>query len=89
MWAFVAAMPNLRHLKVAVAAFVCPLPVPANLQETWLGPIEQLRGKDMKTFEVLVPESYATHFELDEASPFKLKTFRDIYIPVCTFCTGG
>jgi hypothetical protein len=83
MWAMLASMPSLRHLKIAIASYECPDPVPAKLQETWLGPLEQLLGKDMETFEVLVPESYAKHFNVDERSHFKLNTFRDITLFVC------
>jgi hypothetical protein len=89
MWALLASMPNLRHLKIPVGADRCPRPVPPALQETWLGPLEQLRGKDLETFEVLVPESYARNFNIDEGSHFKLTGFQDVDRYVCYLGTGA
>jgi hypothetical protein len=78
-----ANMANLRHLKIAVRALECPDPVPAKLQESWLGPLEQLRGADLNTFELLVPESYAMHFHLDERCHFRITPFPDVIRHVC------
>jgi hypothetical protein len=78
MWAMLAAMPNLQHLKIAVAAHECPYPAPPGLMEVWLDPPKQL-GK-MDVFEVLVPLSYAKHFRVSEESNFTLDTFPDIFI---------
>ena len=64
----VSEMPNLRYLKIAAVAHECPKPVPANLPKTWLGSLEKLRGKHMQMFELQVPESYAGHFDVCEAS---------------------
>ncbi|OBT85286.1 hypothetical protein VE02_06534 [Pseudogymnoascus sp. 03VT05] len=91
MWAMLAGMPNLRHLKIAVGAQECPNPAPADLKEVWLGPLKQL-GK-MDVFEVLVPSSYARHLSdegsdfipssyerqltVDEGSNFTLRTSKD------------
>ncbi|KAG0647986.1 hypothetical protein D0Z07_5877 [Hyphodiscus hymeniophilus] len=87
MWAMLADMPHLRHLKIAVAAYECPQPVPLQLQETWLEPLDRLKGKPMQVFEVQVPESYGRHFHVDETSHFKLSTFPDIVLSVCTLGT--
>lgn len=80
MWALLANMPNLRYLKIAVFAYEYPRPLPAQLQETWLSPLEQLRGRNMDTFELQVPESYARHFNVGEAANFKLNTFPDVIL---------
>ncbi|OBT52720.1 hypothetical protein VE04_06579 [Pseudogymnoascus sp. 24MN13] len=68
MWAMLARMPNLRHLEIAVIAHECPNPAPADLKEVWLGPLKQL-GK-MDVFEVLVPQTYATHLSGNEGSDY-------------------
>ena len=78
MWSMLASMPNLRHITIAIATYECPIPVPADIQEQWLEPLKQLQGKDMETFEILVPESYGINFHVDEASQFKLITFPDV-----------
>ena len=52
MWAMLADMPNLLHLKIAVVAYECPNLAPSDLQEVWLGPPKQV-GK-MDVFDVLV-----------------------------------
>jgi hypothetical protein len=80
MWAMLAGMPNLKRIRIMVAAYECPDPAPANLKEVWLGPLKQL-GK-MDVFEVLVSESYARHFGVDDGSNFTLETFRDLPCPV-------
>ena len=68
MWAMLARMPSLRHLEIAVMAHECPNPAPADLKEVWLGPLKQM-GK-MDVFEVLVPQTYATHLSGDEGSDY-------------------
>ncbi|OBT68026.1 hypothetical protein VE03_01475 [Pseudogymnoascus sp. 23342-1-I1] len=79
MWAMLAAMPNLRHLKIAVAAHECPYPAPPDLKKVWLAPPKKLRKMDV--FEVLVPLSYAKmfNFSVDEGSNFTLGSFPDIF----------
>ncbi|KFY85239.1 hypothetical protein V500_08588 [Pseudogymnoascus sp. VKM F-4518 (FW-2643)] len=88
MWAMLAAMPNLRHLKIAVAAHECPSPAPPDLKEVWLGPPKKL-GK-MDVFEVLVPLSYAENFNfsVDEGSNFTLESFPDIFTIQTCYCMG-
>jgi hypothetical protein len=83
MWAMLAGMPSLRRIRVAVAAHECPDPVPADLQEVWLGPPKQLGRRDL--FEVLVPQSYAKHFSVDQGSNFTLGTFQDIISAISCF----
>ncbi|KFY41525.1 hypothetical protein V494_02948 [Pseudogymnoascus sp. VKM F-4513 (FW-928)] len=80
MWAMLAAMPNLRHLRIAVAAHECPYPAPPGLREVWLGPPKKLDKMDV--FQVLVPLSYAKafNFGVDEGSNFMLESFPDIFI---------
>lgn len=85
MWAMLAGMPNLKRIRIQVAAYECPDPAPANLEEVWLGPLKQLGNMDF--FEVLVPTSYARHFAVNEGSNFTLQTFRDIPSPVT--CHAG
>lgn len=85
MWAMLAGMPNLRRIKVAVAAHECPYPPPDDLQEVWLGPLKQIGRKDV--FEVLIPLSYRRHFDVDDESNFTLVTFPDIVTEVSCFCT--
>jgi len=46
----------------------------------WLEPLGKLKGKKLQVFEVWVPESYAMHFKVDEASHFKLHTITDVMI---------
>ncbi|ELR02724.1 hypothetical protein VC83_00840 [Pseudogymnoascus destructans] len=86
MWAMFAAMPSLRHLRVAVAAHECPYPAPPDLKEVWLGPLKQLGKMDL--FEVLVPVSYARsfNFSVDEGSNFTLDSFPDIF--TMQYCFG-
>ncbi|OBT40324.1 hypothetical protein VE00_08472 [Pseudogymnoascus sp. WSF 3629] len=83
MWAMLAAMPNLRHLKIGVAAHECPDPAPPDLKEVWLGPPKQLGNLDV--FVVLVPVSYARifNFGVDEGSNFTLDSFPDIVTMYC------
>ncbi|OBT98208.2 hypothetical protein VE01_03852 [Pseudogymnoascus verrucosus] len=83
MWAMLAAMPNLRHLKIAVASHECPDPAPPDLKEVWLGPPKQLGKLDV--FVVLVPDSYARSFDfsVDEGSNFTLDSFPDIVTMHC------
>jgi hypothetical protein len=85
MWAMLAGMPNLKRIRISVAAYECPNPPPDDLKEVWLGPLKQLG--DMEVFKVLVPESYARHFGFDDRSNFALETFRDILCPVT--CHAG
>ncbi|KFY26806.1 hypothetical protein V493_03858 [Pseudogymnoascus sp. VKM F-4281 (FW-2241)] len=86
MWAMLAAMPNLRHLKIAIAAHECPYPAPPDLKEVWLGPPNQLGKLDV--FEVLIPLSYAMNFQFsaDEETKFTLRTFPDIF--TMQYCFG-
>jgi hypothetical protein len=82
MWAMLAGMPNLKRIRISVAAYKCSNPLPDDLKEVWLGPLKQLG--DM---EVLVPESYARHFRVDNRLKFALKTFCNILCPVT--CHAG
>ncbi|KAE9378625.1 hypothetical protein N431DRAFT_459958 [Stipitochalara longipes BDJ] len=80
MFTILANMPSLNHLKIVLPEYQCPRPAPDNLQQMWLGPLEKLRGKNLKVFEVWIPEGYAMHFKVDERSHFKLNTITDIMI---------
>jgi hypothetical protein len=80
MFTILKNMPSLTHLKIVLPEYECPSPAPENLQQMWLEPLEKLRGKNLKVFEVWVPESYAVHFKVDEVSHFKLNTITDVMI---------
>jgi hypothetical protein len=78
MYTILAHLPNLSHLRIVIPAYECPSPPPKYFEKMWLQPLEKLRGKHIKTFEIWVPESYAVHFVPDETLNFTLKTFDDI-----------
>ncbi|KAH8803603.1 hypothetical protein F5884DRAFT_824420 [Xylogone sp. PMI_703] len=83
MWKFLASMPNLKYLKIMVAAYECPDPAPTDLQEVWLGPPAQLGKLDF--FELWIPASYLEHFHvrgyLNGDLNFTLKPVPDIPTP--------
>ena len=78
MFTILAKMPSLNHLKIVLPEYHCPSPAPDNLQQMWLEPLEKLKGKNLKVFEIWVPESYAVHFNVDDKSHFRLRTIPDL-----------
>ncbi len=89
MWEMLARMPNLIHLKIAVAAWICAEPPPDGLQETFLGPLEKFKGKKMKTLEIWVVKSYAQHFRVAADSHFKLCVAVDVSHGALSYENGG
>lgn len=78
VYTILANMPNLSHLRIVIPAYGSRSPVPDRFPEMRLQPLKKIQQKNIKTFEVWVPESYAVHFKVDETSNFKLKTIDDI-----------
>jgi hypothetical protein len=56
------ALPKLR---VSIAMLPCPEPVPEGLQEA-LGLLDQLRAKQLDVFEVRLPSSYVSQFQIGD-----------------------
>lgn len=77
VYTILANMPNLSHLRIVIPAYGSRSP-PDTFPEMRVQPLKKIQQKNMKTFEVWVPESYAGHFKVDETSNFKLKKMDDI-----------
>jgi hypothetical protein len=75
VYTILANMPNLRHLRIVIPAY-------RNRTDTFpelrLQPLKKMKQKSLKTFEIWVPESYASNFKVDETPNFTLKTMDDV-----------
>ncbi|PMD58035.1 uncharacterized protein K444DRAFT_631395 [Hyaloscypha bicolor E] len=67
-----ANMESLSHLKIVLPDYHGQDMPLENRREMWLVPLDKLKGKSIKMFEIWVPESYAVHFTVDEPPQFKL-----------------
>ncbi len=77
LWRFLAEMEGLKKLRVAIISLRYERHAlqqhDVDLNEVWLGPLEQFRGRGLEVFDVAIPKSYCERFgAAREGAPWKL-----------------